>query len=231
MRVYTTLHSRKSYVPSINKKGIRGDPPVFDDLQTNIYDQFSLIGTDVESETVNDFTFDGKQYKVSKLPPYDLNDPKGKNPNTIMGVENIGVLTKWLVLTRASEKANDFIVFLEKEGNANDNKAIHFHYDIKAISDNEQMEVMWFEVRGNNCNYRSQEYCLNSEINDPYLYLIEKLDFKSKTHAIFDFSTNNGFYKNVYLTLVDVPFLNCMNWGSVPKRRIAGFALPQEGQN
>ena len=104
MRVYTTLHSRKSYVPSINKKGIRGDPPVFDELQTNIYDQFSLIGTDVESETVNDFTFDGKQYKVSKLPPYDLNDPKGKNPNAILGVDNIGKLTRWLVLTRAIKR-------------------------------------------------------------------------------------------------------------------------------
>ena len=226
MRVYTTLHSRKSYVPSINKKGLRGDPPVIDGSQINIYDQFSLIGTYVESAT--EFTFDSKQYKVSPLPAYDVNDPKGKNPNAILGVENIGILTRWLVLTRASAKANDFIVFLEKEGSANDNKAIHFHYDIKSISDNEQMEVMWFEVRDNNCSYRSQEYCLNSEINDPYLYLIEKLDFKSKTHAIFDFSTNNGFYKNVYLTLVDVPFLNCMNWGSVPKRRIAGFALPVE---
>ena len=226
MRVYTTLHSRKSYVPSINKKGLRGDPPVINDSQINIYDQFSLVGTNVESAT--EFTFDSRQYKVSPLPAYDINDPKGKNPNAILGVENIGILTRWLVLTRASAKANDFIVFLEKEEGANDNKAIHFHYDIKPISDNEQMEVMWFEVRDNNCSYRSQEYCLNSEINDPYLYLIEKLDFKSKTHAIFDFSTNNGFYKNVYLTLVDVPFLNCMNWGSVPKRRIAGFALPVE---
>lgn len=228
MRVYTTLHSRKSYVPSINKKGLKGDPPVFDELQTNIYDQFSFIGFDVERG--GNLFFDGKQYKVSELPPYDLNDPKGKNPNTIMGIENIGVLTRWLVLTRASEKANDFIVFLEKEEGASKNKAIHFHYDFKT-ENNEKLEVMWFEVYNNNRKYRSQDYYLNSEINDPYLYLIEKLDFKSKTHAIFDFSTNNGFYKNVYLTLVDVPFLNCMNWGSVPKRRIAGFGIPEEGQN
>ena len=226
MRVYTTLHSRKSYVPSINKKGLRGDPPSFDDLQTNIYDQFVLIGTDVE--TVTGITFGDKHYNVSKLPPYDLNDPKGKNPNTILGTESIGILTRWLVLTRAAAKANDFFVFLEKEEGEESNKAIHFNYDIKILNENEQMEVMWFEVYNNNRKYRSQEYCLNSEINDPYLYLIEKLDFKSKTHAIFDFSTNNGFYKNVYLTLVDVPFLNCMNWGSVPKRRIAGFALPVE---
>ena len=226
MRVYTTLHSRKSYVPSINKKGLRGDPPVIDGSQINIYDQFSLKGYNVGTET--SFFFDGKTYQISELPPYDLNDPKGKNPNTIKGVENIGILTRWLVLTRASEKANDFIVFLEKEEGSN--KAIHFHYYIKNDGE-EKIEVMWFEVWDSNCHYRSQEYYLNSEINDPYLYLIEKLDFKSKTHAIFDFSTNNGFYKNVYLTLVDVPFLNCMNWGSVPKRRIAGFALPQEGQN
>ena len=228
MRVYTTLHSRKSYVPSVNKKGLRGEEPSFDELQVNVYHQFSLIGFDVERG--GNITFDGKQYKVSELPPYDLNDPKGKNPNTIKGVENIGILTRWLVLTRASEKANDFIVFLEKEEGASENKAIHFHYDFKP-DNNEKLEVMWFEVWDNTCHYRSQEYYLNSEINDPYLYLIEKLDFKSKTHAIFDFSTNNGFYKNVYLTLVDVPFLNCMQWGSVPKRRIAGFALPQEGQN
>ena len=227
MRVYTTLHSRKSYVPSINKKGLRGDPPVIDGSQINIYDQFSLIGYNVE--VGGTIQFDGKSYQVSPLPPYDLNDPKGKNPNTIMGIENIGILTRWLVLTRASEKANDFIVFLEKEGGYNDNKAIHFHYDFKT-ENNEKLEVMWFEVWDRNIyrRYRSQEYYLNSEINDPYLYLIEKLDFKSKTHAIFDFSTNNGFYKNVYLTLVDVPFLNCMNWGSVPKRRIAGFALPEQ---
>lgn len=228
MRVYTTLHSRKSYVPSINKKGLRGDPPVIDGSQINIYDQFSLRIYNIDIETLIDF--DDKQYQISKLPPYDLNDPKGKNPNTIMGIENIGVLTRWLVLTRASQKANDFIVFLEKEEGSNTNTGIHFHYDFKT-ENNEKLEVMWFEVFNNDHRYRSQEYYLNSEINDPYLYLIEKLDFKSKTHAIFDFSTNNGFYKNVYLTLVDVPFLNCMNWGSVPKRRIAGFALPVEGQN
>ena len=228
MRVYTTLHSRKSYVPSINKKGLRGEEPVIDGSQINIYDQFSLRGYDVETAT--DFNFDGKTYQISELPPYDENDPKGKNPNTILGVTNIGILTRWLVLTRAAGKANDFIVFLEKEEGSNTNTGIHFHYDFKT-ENNEKLEVMWFEVFNNDHRYRSQEYYLNSEINDPYLYLIEKLDFKSKTHAIFDFSTNNGFYKNVYLTLVDVPFLNCMNWGSVPKRRIAGFALPVEGQN
>ena len=63
MRVYTTLHSRKSYVPSINKKGLRGDPPVIDGSQINIYDQFSLRIYNIDIETLIDF--DDKQYQIS----------------------------------------------------------------------------------------------------------------------------------------------------------------------
>ena len=48
-------------------------------------------------------------------------------------------------------------------------------------------------------------------------------DLYKKVPVILDANENLSFYKNVYLTLTEIPFLECMKWDYRGRCRVAGY--------
>lgn len=50
-------------------------------------------------------------------------------------------------------------------------------------------------------------------------------DLYKKVPVVLDANENLDFYKNVYLTLTEIPFLECMGWDYRGRCRVAGYAF------
>lgn len=82
-------------------------------------------------------------------------------------------------------------------------------------------------VDNNNNEYQSPKYYVDSDPAESLIRLVEEVKYGSKTHGILDFNVNLGYWKDVYLTLIDIPFMNQVDVGFIPRRKVYGYSIDE----
>ena len=77
----------------------------------------------------------------------------------------------------------------------------------------------------NGKEYQSPKYYVDSDPAESLIRLVEEVKYGSKTHGILDFNVNLGYWKDVYLTLIDIPFMNQVDVGFIPRRKVYGYFI------
>ncbi len=80
-------------------------------------------------------------------------------------------------------------------------------------------------IDNNDNEYQSPKYYVDSDPAESLIRLVEEVKYGSKTHGILDFNVNLGYWKDVYLTLIDIPFMNQVDVGFIPRRKVYGYFI------
>lgn len=90
----------------------------------------------------------------------------------------------------------------------------------------------------NQNKYTSKEYFVEGTLNDLVIPMVdtaipEDLDtyfeIYKPTNVVLDINTNLGFFKNGYLTMIEIPFLSNMNWPEEGRCKITGYNIEVNG--
>lgn len=228
MRVFQSYRKQKQFTPirkADRKAGNTIDVETLESANLNIY--HSIIPKNYGMEA------------WKELPSFNGVDSHVDNSTVIQGVSEIQTFKNEIFRERLGQtEALVVNLFLALEPytiengqmNPENPKHIILRFTKKAETGAQDQpliiefcQVIAVDNTGN--EYQSPKYYVDSDPAESLIRLVEEVKYGSKTHGILDFNVNLGYWKDVYLTLIDIPFMNQVDVGFIPRRKVYGYFI------
>lgn len=177
------------------------------------------------------------------LPRFNGQASDVDNSTVIQGVTEIQIFKNEIFKKRLSQTESSTVnLFLalepysitDQQTNAANPKHIELRFTKKTETGSSGNMLVEFcqviAVDENNKEYQSPKYYVDSDPAESLIRLVEEVKYGSKTHGILDFNVNLGYWKDVYLTLIDIPFMNQVDVGFIPRRKVYGYFITETNE-
>lgn len=222
MRVFQSYRKQRQYAPSYKGPRKAGENEItvnqIDNSNVNLYHT-------IQPKTVSN------EWKI--LPVFNGIASTEDDSTKIQGVDAIQEFKNEIFKFRLNQSVNekvDLYLALEDLGQNDSQKPKYVCLRFTKFQESQDSIIEKCQVisEDNDISYQTVEYYVDSDVTESLIRLTEEVKYGSKTHGILDFNINLGYWKDVYLTLIDIPFMNQLDVGFTPRRRVYGYFIQKE---